>query len=238
MRRGLIALLIPVAALIAQAPANVDDALRGRVTAFYQYHVEGKFRLAEPMVAEESKDDFYVGTKQKLESFKISDITYSNDYHNAKVTLIAKMGILFAGMTVPQIQDVPMPSYWKMENGEWRWYLNKANLTDAKTDFKPVELADVMSQISVDRSAIKVKAAVGSTGQFTITNSLPGAVTLDLSQVVARGFEVKADKTELKAGEKAVVSVRSVAGPHSDANVRVIVQPVNRVLDVAITFIN
>jgi len=47
------------AAVFAKAPPDVDDALRTRITAFYQAQVEGKPRRVEPMVAEDSKDFFY-----------------------------------------------------------------------------------------------------------------------------------------------------------------------------------
>ncbi len=240
--------------LFDKPPANIDDALRGRVATFYQYHVEGKFRLAEPLVSEESKDDFYAATKPKLEGFKISDISYSNDYRKAKVTLLARMEIYFLGMTGPEPHDVPIPSYWQIEKGEWRWYLNKDYLTktpwgtanakqsdnsvDPRTEFKPVELTDIMNQIAVDHSIVTMSAAVGSIGRFTITNSLPGSVTVNLPDLVPQGFEVKTDKTELKSGEKSLVSVRSIPGAHVNTNLRVIVQPINRVFDVAITLIN
>ena len=42
-----------------KAPPNVDDALKTRVTEFYQDHIDGKFRKAEQLVAEDSKDAFY-----------------------------------------------------------------------------------------------------------------------------------------------------------------------------------
>ena len=40
-------------------PPEVDQALRARISEFYQDHVDGKFRQAEALVAAETKDSFY-----------------------------------------------------------------------------------------------------------------------------------------------------------------------------------
>lgn len=41
--------------LFEKAPPNVDEALRARITEFYQYFVDGKFRDADGLVADDSK---------------------------------------------------------------------------------------------------------------------------------------------------------------------------------------
>jgi hypothetical protein len=40
-------------------PREVDQALRTRISEFYQDHGGGKFRQAEALVAAETKDYFY-----------------------------------------------------------------------------------------------------------------------------------------------------------------------------------
>ena len=106
-----------------KAPKNVDDALKARAMEFYQDHVSGKYRKAEELVAEDSKDGFYAATKPVLNSFRFSEIAYSNDYSKAKITVVGKMMMTFLGMAGPQMMDVPFPSYWKLEGGKWVWYI-------------------------------------------------------------------------------------------------------------------
>ena len=51
----------------AEAPSpEVDQALRARIAEFYQDHVGGKFRQAEALVAEETKDYFYSASQAPL----------------------------------------------------------------------------------------------------------------------------------------------------------------------------
>jgi len=46
-------------------PADVDQALRARITEFFQFHVTGEYRKAEALVAEDTKDYFYDHNKPK-----------------------------------------------------------------------------------------------------------------------------------------------------------------------------
>src|SRR4051794_9122395 len=75
-------------------PQDVDDALRARITKFYDLHVASKFRQAEQLVAEESKDDFYVLSKPELKAFKIGNIEYSEKFTKAKVVIIGSLPVL------------------------------------------------------------------------------------------------------------------------------------------------
>src|SRR5271155_3770113 len=103
-------------------PADVDDALRARVTEFYKYHVDGKLRLAEKLVAEDAKDDFFAAMKPAIKSFRIDQIAYSDNYTKAKVTMVGSAMVHFMGMAAPQLMDMPFPSFWKIENGKWCFY--------------------------------------------------------------------------------------------------------------------
>jgi len=126
--------LLPIflfaAAVSAQTPSldrpprDVDDALRARITKFYDLHVAAKFRQAEQLIAEESKDDFYVLSKPELKNFKIGNIEYSDHFTKAKVVIVGSMPVLLP-MAGGKIMDMPFASYWKIENRKWVWYYNK-----------------------------------------------------------------------------------------------------------------
>ena len=44
-------------------PARTDEALRARITEFYQYHVSEDYRKAEKLVSEDSQDFYYAHNK-------------------------------------------------------------------------------------------------------------------------------------------------------------------------------
>src|SRR6478672_5762666 len=90
--------------LSAQDPADlfqkappVDEALRMRITKFFQYHVDAKFRQAESLVAEDSKDFFYSANKPKYMGFEIKNIVYTDDFHKAKAVVVTQMIVMAPG---------------------------------------------------------------------------------------------------------------------------------------------
>src|SRR5260370_24279308 len=70
--------------LFDKAPPDVDEALRARITGFYQAHVDKKFRQADQFVAEDTKDFYYESNKPAYLSFNIGKITYSENFTKAK----------------------------------------------------------------------------------------------------------------------------------------------------------
>jgi len=228
-------------------PADVDDALRARVTEFYKDHMTQKFRQAEALVAEDSKDGFYAANKPDVKDFTIGEIAYSDGYTKAKVKIVAKMMITFFGVG-SKLMDVPFPSYWKIDGGKWCWYIfndpnrmtpfGKINpeTTSGKGEgtlaFKPPDLSTISSAVKADRAKVTLGAAEE---KVTLTNTLPGEVKLALDQTAYPGIEVKLDKTELKGGEKAVVTItaKSAAG-RARVMVGVTVEPVNQLIQIEV----
>src|ERR1700722_9043066 len=105
-------------------PQDVDDALRARIKQFYDYHVAAKFRQAEQLISEDSKDNFYVLSKPELHGYKIGNIEYSENFTKAKAVIIGAMPVLLP-MAGGKIMDMPFASFWRIENGQWFWYYNK-----------------------------------------------------------------------------------------------------------------
>ncbi|MDQ6699446.1 MAG: hypothetical protein M3Z36_04605 [Acidobacteriota bacterium] len=240
--------------LFKKAPPAVDQALRERISKFYQFHVDGKFRLAEQMVAEESKDAFYAANKPNISSFRIDAIEYSDDFSKAKATIVGKMVIMIMGFG-DKPMDVPFPSYWKIDNGQWSWYINydaARNTPFGRAAEKSAEASQadprqmmanapnvqtVLSKVKADRSAIRLKSTVGSEEQVTVLNEMPGAVRIRPERNNYPGLEIKLDREALKANEKAVVTFRTTASPqHPNGVVRLIVEPTNQPIDVQVTF--
>ncbi|MFN7996301.1 MAG: hypothetical protein U0Q18_22000 [Bryobacteraceae bacterium] len=128
MRLVILSAVLATVAL-AQTPANpsetpppeVEKALRARVSEFYQAQVDGKFRQAEPLVAEDSKDLYVGSNKPRYIGYEIKRIDWSEHFSKATVhVLISRL------VPVPGFEGKPLkgliPSRWRLENGLWFWY--------------------------------------------------------------------------------------------------------------------
>ena len=80
-------MLLPVLAFAQNAPPVVDQALRARVTEFFQDHVDGNFRKAYDLVAEDTKDYYFGAQKFQFKSFHIDGIKFFDDYTKADVNV-------------------------------------------------------------------------------------------------------------------------------------------------------
>lgn len=121
-----------------QAPPGVEEALRARLKTFYDCYLNGKFRIAYELVAEENKDDYFNRSKSTFHSYKIGSIAFSDNYTKAKVMMIINRDMVFQGHTFAV--DVPTAAYWKVENGQWVWYLLYRSLRGQQTPFGLVPL--------------------------------------------------------------------------------------------------
>lgn len=68
-----------------KAPPEVEEKLRARVIQFYTLYLQSKFRQAEALVAEESRDIYYTMQKAPIRTFQLEQITWDDDFKNATV---------------------------------------------------------------------------------------------------------------------------------------------------------
>jgi hypothetical protein len=220
-----------------KAPPEVDQALRARVTEFFQYHVDGNFRKAYEIVAEETKDYYFAAQKVRFEGFRITGVRFVNDEcTKAAVDLEThqKMQrIYFKGVVVP----VPMTTLWKIEGGKWVWYRDPDNpeltpmgrsdlekvrqgtdeqtaaalkrLTDpAEIERKGNEILKGNKQSGLDRPDVTLAIDKPSSAVVSFHNGWPGGIQLVLDPGAAlAGFTAKLDKTNLGLGEDAVLKL-------------------------------
>src|ERR1700730_5404914 len=110
-------------------PANVDRALRERITQFYQFHVDREFKKAEALVADDTRKFFYSNNKPAYLSFEIRGIEYSEHFTRAKATVLCEQFVMAPGFA-DKPHKVPTPSTWKLEHGKWYWYVDQNTLRD------------------------------------------------------------------------------------------------------------
>ncbi len=240
--------------LIEQAPPDVDQALRANVAKFYQAHVEGKFRAADQFVAEDSKDTFFAMEKRRCRSFDIVTIQYSDEFKKARVAIRCDTDMVMTGKRLPV--KMPIPSKWKLTDGRWEWYVDprsdKGRVTafgvmkpgpmpDAtkRTAPSPVSLEGVTKLVSADKRKVVLEPSSDWTAQVTITNRMPGGVSLSTRSPSVRGLELQFDRTELKSSESARLTVRfdpSAGKPPSFVRARIMVMPTQRLIPLTIQF--
>ena len=207
-------------------PADVDQALRTRITEFYDLHVKGEFRKAEAWVAEDTKDLYYSSSKTKYLSFEIGRIEYFDNFTRAKATVLCEQYIMLPGF-MGKPMKVPAPSTWKLVDGTWYWFVDPESLRTTpfgkmnpgppresasppatKTIPEiPTTVPDfIYKQVKADKTSVTLKA--GESERVIITNSAQGVMNISLTGSVP-DVEVKLDRTALSAGEKAVLTLEA-----------------------------
>jgi hypothetical protein len=231
--------------LFNKPPADVDQALRARITEFFQDHVDGKYRQAEALVAEDTKDYYYTGNKPKYLSFEIRSITYSEGFTRAKAVVICEQIVPFPEFAGTPVK-IPTPSTWKVVDGQWYWFVDPDAIH--QTPFGPMKagpgvpaaqltmpkpedvLKSASEQVKADKQAVSLKP--GGSDQVTITNQAPGVMTISVVGSL-KGVNVTLDHMDLKTGEKAVVTFR--AGNEPKAGVLSLrVEQTNRVIPIQV----
>jgi hypothetical protein len=244
--------------LFTQAPPAIDQALRARIAAFYQAHVDGKFREAEKLVAEDTKDFFYNANKPRYLSFAIEKIAYAEDFTRAKATVLCEMYVAVPGFLDKPLK-VPTPSLWKLENGQWVWYIDQEALKTtpfgvmkpgpapaagsapstppnvAAMDMK--QMLAKIQQVKLDHTAVEIKS--GESAQVAVSNHLPGSATLQLLVPKIDGLTAVLDRSSLNAGDKAVVTIRNEhsSGTPPPATITVRVEQTGQLLPIRVTFL-
>jgi hypothetical protein len=207
-----------------KAPPAIDDALRERVSAFYQAHVDGKFRQADQFVAEDSKDVFFAADKPHFLGFQISKINYSDNFTKATVITACKTEMFFHGRKMPV--TMPAVTHWKIDNGEWSWYYvqpteeetpwgtmkpgpdNDSSSVAARIPTDPLAAArGILSKVVLDRSAVNVDQTKHSKQEIHLKNGLLGSITVLADPTGAPGLTVQPAKSEVGPGEDVAIVI-------------------------------
>jgi len=227
---GRLCLAQSLAELVEKAPPAVDEALRARVTKFYQHHVEGKFRAADELVAEDSKDIFFGADKQRCRSFVIGRISYSENFTRASVVTSCETEMMMPPVGMIPV-TLPVRSLWKIVDGQWFWYMDPPSATSAVASMfgvqgsapppspdaaavsprmgpvGPVDISSIQNAVRADRRQLAFSSNAKAVERIALVNTLPGPVGLALQSVPLPGLEATLDKKEIGQNETATLSV-------------------------------
>jgi hypothetical protein len=234
-----------------EAPPELDQALRARISEFYKLQVDHQFRRAEALIAEESKEFYYEARKPDIKSFSIDSIAYSEDMKSAVARIRGKVEIIFPGAPPMLIESVS-PSTWKLEDGKWCWYFDKNTVMDtpmgqvkgnagsAPADpvalFQSTSAAALKGAVHADPEAIVLDPAHPMPVTVKLSNVLPGPVSLTNSGD-SSGLTVSIAKANLGPTESTTVTITPIADAKERPEVIVFaVQPLNQTVSVRISW--
>jgi hypothetical protein len=246
-------------------PPEVDQALRDRVTKFYQAHVDGKYRQAEQYIAEDSKDLYYASQKPHYLSFAIQRIEYAENFTQATVFTKCELEMrhpIAGTMTFNVLSD----SSWKLENGQWCWYIDPNLVRGAFGETKHVApgswpppttpatkpaggivaqhanpeklLEAVAGAVRADRTEVRLDRP-GASAEVTLTNTLAGPMKLKLQLPTdPSGFEARLERESLpgKGTAKVLFRAKKSPVPREAAVVSVAVETTGQTIPLRVVF--
>ena len=243
-----------------QPPKEVDDALRARVTQFYQASVDRKYRLAMEVVAEDSRDYFFEMDKPHYYGFEIAGIKYSDQFKRAVVTVLCdtEMNMLPQGKVRVK---APLKSQWKLDNGEWFWFASRnagrstpfgmfsppASGSSTPAPALPSGLPPIgkipavanSRAISADKTEIVLDPSQPSSDAITLSNGLDGPVGIELYVLETPGLSARAERNSIPAkGSTRVVFDYRPSSDRKIGKVLINVLPMGPVIPVKIAFRN
>jgi len=218
------------AAEVPKVPEKVDKALRARVNEFFQYHVDGTFKNALPLVATETQDEYFNSGKTKLKSFKVEDIKYSDKFDKATVTLTISRDWEFRLQN--NTVTLPMVTTWKIEHGKWVWYYDKQHawltpmgpsdynaitknadgslrLPKINQDSAAARATEILNSTGADKLEVRFEPGKRGSDQVVFHNGAQGEVELEMTPMdPVPGLTYKFDKLKVGAQQSATLALQ------------------------------
>jgi hypothetical protein len=272
MMRSALPLLLTLAASAAwaqdlgrKAPAEIDDALKTRVSSFYQHFQKGEFRQAESFLDEASRDLFYNSKKNRILDFKIQTVDYADDFRTANVLVVCKTIIAMLGS---EPLNMPLNSDWRFNEGEWWLHLTEHQRpagADAASPFGPMSFSQDVAQpgsnfgpqgatmqpptieslasmyrISTDTLTFPKNAKEPVTRSMTVKSASVGRLSVEQTSGPIEGITVNIESGEIEPGAEAKITFTydPAKAEHVSGRVRLdfIVMPISQPFQVYLDF--
>lgn len=235
------------------APPEVEEALRARVSQFYEYFKMAKFRQAEDLVVEEAKEHFYGAKKSRIFGYEIRNMNFSEDLKEAQVLVTCLTPVPGLGS---KPLSVPLPSTWKSIDGEWYLYFEtrtrgvehdspagkmhfsqELGTHGSLTASQPATLESLKEMYAVTPSTLtfSFQGTTPVTKTFQVENRSKGELTLVSESKGMPGVTVDAGAGKIAAGESLTVSVTYLPSSHvgpGEYPLQFAVQPIAQHFDV------
>jgi hypothetical protein len=244
--------------LLTKAPPDVDSALRERVMQFYNFQIEGKFRAAEALVCEDSRDAYYNTDKRQWKNASIVGVKYGEDFRTAKVTTALGTEFVSRGGRAPVVY--PLSGDWRVENGAWCLAIPPIARGELVTPFglmHPGATASagepapappkgprmtpeaLLNGVRLNRNEVTLDSAKEKADEIEITNTLDGVVELRADSAPLKGLAYRLSKGRLVKGDVAKLTVAyapTATPPPAKITVRIHVDPFGQTIPVTVRF--
>ena len=210
--------------LFDKAPPAIDEALRARVSKFYDLFIAGKFKEAYSLVADDSQDKFFELSKDQYKSYEIIKIRYSENFTKAAVVTAIKSDWRWHGTVT--LTTFPLTSNWEVIDGQWFWHYIRPTVVPnpfSPTGFVPVPpesttdnaglvpkdipgaAQGILAKVGLDKVSVQLRSNETSQDVVHVRNGMPGQVTLQLDNPNIPGLKVTLGKTTLQAHEDTTI---------------------------------
>ncbi len=195
--------------------------------------MDGKYRIADQFVAEDSQDAFFAMDKGRLFNCATDGVEYSENFTRAKVTETCDLT-----PPMPEARDIKMKvhpaSHWKLVDGQWFFYIDSSG--PVMTPFGPMKLSPAAGggqairpkpvdpsqiphgRVEVDKTEVHLSPVSASEQKVAISNESGGMIFISANAFAIPGLETVLSKKQLAPGEKATLTIRyarpaNVTGP-------------------------
>ena len=230
-----IALILATAVLTALGQEAIKIApekeaeLKARVSKFWDGFVNAKYRSSDAYVSDEAKEDFFSWPKKKIKGYSIERISYTEGGKYAKVLTYVDTNLAMMGVGSMDIKQ-PVETWWREEETGWFWFQPKNEIRDTpfgkmesnpKSGEAPVGIANsvhavpdvkaLMSSVKPDKQDIQFVTGVPGSDVVTISNGLPGIVTLTIDVPPAEDITFELSSKTIPRGGTATLTVKYAA---------------------------
>lgn len=246
--------VLPAIAGVAWAqqatPGEAEKALRERADQYCQLTLQKKFRDIERLVAVDSRDDYYNGSKPDIKACSIAKVVLDPGEKRASVLMNSRVVVLALGN--PQTFEIPTNTKWTFEEGEWRLSIDRNISVDTpfgrmkaaeaastgtldRMEGKAPDLATLLNSVELESKEVEL-SPTHRTARIGIHNKLPGSVRLTITSSSVSGVETSIEKEELSGQGDTGLLVRLTEAPaiNHEGTIQIEVQPLNRVLQLKV----
>ena len=241
----------PPAALPA-AQKEAEAAIRERAKRFYDLLIAGKARATEEFVCEASKDAYYDSPKTHPLSAEVLGAHLLPDGKMARVLTMLEDEFPLPMGTRKKVMKRSIPSDWKLDNGQWCYYLEPPAPKQAEAASLPpgappapsspgqpppgVNVADLpklSNAVTSSRHDFRLRDNADGKDEIVVTNGINGPVRLVFGCRQTPGLECKSDKQFLGFGGQARLTVAfKFSGARLPQNLKatLVVEPFHRLM--------
>ena len=205
---------------------KAEEAVRAQAKRYYDLLIAGKPRATEELVCEASRDAYYGRVKRKPIGAEVGSVELAPDLKSAKVAVLVEDA--YAIGLEKKVMRMPIPTDWKLENGQWCYYI-PTDASGVNTPFgnmhlgagasgppgtapgirpvKPEDLGAMAGKVNYSKQGFQLRNDADGRDEVVISNGMPGVIGLDFTCPAVDGLVCKLDKKNVSQGGDARFSV-------------------------------